>query len=76
MGTLGDAVKIRLKAPPVDGRANKALIAFLAKALNVGRSQVTLIGGQTSRMKRLRVDGLSLETATQRLLSASSDPPG
>jgi len=60
-GWHGDAVKIRLAAPPVDGAANDALTAFLADRLAVPRSAVSLVGGATSRRKRVRIDGLSLE---------------
>lgn len=60
-GWHGDAVKIRLAAPPVDGAANDALTAFLADRLAVPRSAVSLLGGATSRRKRVRIDGLLLE---------------
>lgn len=60
VGEYGDALKIRLAARPADGKANAALIAFLANALDVPRSQVELIGGKASRLKRLRVSGTSL----------------
>lgn len=56
-GSLGDALKIRLAAPPVDGKANEALIAFLAEAFGVPVRNVTLVSGHTSRSKRVRVDG-------------------
>ena len=52
---LGDSLKVRITAPPVDGAANKHLIAFLAKVFKVSKSQVTLISGETGRDKRLRV---------------------
>ncbi|MBI3188613.1 MAG: YggU family protein [Gammaproteobacteria bacterium] len=52
---LGDSLKVRITAPPVDGAANKHLIAFLAKIFKVSKSQVTLISGETGREKRLRV---------------------
>jgi uncharacterized protein len=51
------ALKIRIGAPPVDGAANEALIRFIAAEFGVGRSQVLLESGQTSRRKRLRVRG-------------------
>lgn len=59
-GLHGDALKIRLAAPPVDGKANEALIAFLAKTLGVPKSHVELISGQTSRAKRVRVAGVAI----------------
>jgi uncharacterized protein len=54
-GRHGDALKIRLAAPPVDGKANTELVRFLADALQVPRSAVELIAGQTSRQKRVRI---------------------
>lgn len=60
-GLYGDALKIRLAAPPVDGKANDALLAFLAKKLGAGRTAVELLSGQTSRAKRVRIDGVSSE---------------
>jgi len=62
-GWHGDAVKVRLAAPPVDGAANDALTAFLAERLAVPRSAVTLLSGATARRKRVRIDGLSQERA-------------
>ena len=56
-GLHGDALKIRLAAPPVDGKANEALIKFMAERLGLARSDVTLKSGQTSRRKVLEVAG-------------------
>ena len=56
-GLHGGALKIRLAAPPVDGKANAALIAFLAKACGVSKSAVALVSGDTCRAKRVRVSG-------------------
>jgi len=52
-GLHGDALKIRLAAPPVDGKANQALISWLANALGCPQSAITLLRGQTSRRKTL-----------------------
>ena len=52
-GELGDALKIRLCAPPVDGAANAALVEFLAGAFSLPRARVQLLSGQTSRNKRV-----------------------
>ncbi len=60
-GTHGEALKIRLAAPPVDGKANDCLIAFLAQALGVPRSHVELVSGQSARQKRVRVRGASAQ---------------
>ncbi len=56
-GLHGEALKIRLAAPPVDGKANAALLAFLAGACGVPKSAVSLISGETSRSKRVRIVG-------------------
>ncbi len=63
-GTYGDALKIRLLAPPVDGKANAALLDFLAKRLGLAKSQISLISGQTSRRKVVEIaeDVPDLET--------------
>lgn len=58
-GPHGDALKIRLAAPPVDGKANAALLAFVAAKVGVGRTAVELVSGQTSRAKRVRVAGVT-----------------
>ena len=60
-GLHGDALKIRLAAPPVDGKANDALIKFVAETLKLPKSAVTLKSGQTSRRKVLEVNGSSRE---------------
>ncbi len=66
-GELGDAFKLSLTAPPVEGRANEACIEFLANLLKVPRSSVTIASGQTSRRKVIRVGGISAEEVHKRL---------
>jgi uncharacterized protein len=66
-GELGDALKVSLTTPPVEGRANKACIEFFAKLLKVPRSSVTIASGQTSRNKVIRVAGLSGEELRKRI---------
>ena len=56
-GLHGDALKIRIASPPVDGKANAALIAFVADALGVPKSAVQVVRGETARRKRLSVAG-------------------
>jgi uncharacterized protein len=68
-GLHGDALKIRLTAPPVAGKANNALQKFLAKLLGVPPSSVEILTGHTSRQKRVRVVGISAE-AIHALLEA------
>lgn len=58
-GVHNGAVKISLTSPPVDGRANESLIAFVAELLGVPRSRVSLVAGMTGRAKVLRVTGKS-----------------
>jgi uncharacterized protein len=58
-GEAGEALKLALTAPPVEGRANEACIAFFAEVLNVPRSSVTIAAGESSRNKVVRVRGLS-----------------
>ena len=60
-GLHGDALKIRLAAPPVEGKANEALIKFIAEALKLPKSAVNLKSGQTSRRKVLEVSGATSE---------------
>ena len=67
IGELGDALKLSLTSPPVEGRANDACIDFFAKLLKVPRSSVTIASGQTSRQKMIRVSGLSAEEVRKRI---------
>lgn len=60
-GLHGDALKIRLAAPPVDGKANEALIRFVAEQLKLAKSAVTLKSGHTSRRKVLEIIGATAE---------------
>lgn len=66
-GEVGDAFKVSVTAPPVDGRANEACIAFFANLLKVPRSSVTIASGQSGRMKMVRVAGISAQGIRDRL---------
>ena len=55
-GVHGDALKVRIAAPPVEGKANAALIEFLAEAFGVPKRNVTITRGETGRRKTVRVD--------------------
>ena len=66
-GVHGCALKICITAPPVDGKANKAVIAYVAKLLGIPKSAVTVRSGQQSRAKRLHVSGCSLAAAEELL---------
>lgn len=61
VGLHGDALKVRLSAPPVDGAANVALVDLLAEALGVPRRCVRIVSGATSRGKVVEVDGANVE---------------
>ncbi len=67
VGPHGEALKIRLTAPPVEGKANEALRKFLAKLLKIPKSAVKIVSGTTSRQKGVYLEGLDLETACKRL---------
>lgn len=67
-GIHGEALKIRLAAPPVDGKANACLVEFIAATLGVAKHRVSLVAGQTSRTKKIAVAGLDAGTAQRRLL--------
>lgn len=66
-GEVGEALKLSLTAPPLEGRANQACIEYLAKLLKVPRSSVTIAAGQTSRRKVIRIVGLSAAEVEKRL---------
>jgi uncharacterized protein (TIGR00251 family) len=66
-GTRDDAILVRLAAPPVEGAANEALIAFIAEWLGVPRRAVQIVAGDRSRRKRVAVAGLSAELIRARL---------
>jgi uncharacterized protein len=72
-GWHGDALKVRLQAPPVEGKANAALIALLADVLAIGKGQVDIISGETGRHKLVRVQGLSADQVKMRLESQISN---
>lgn len=66
-GELGDALKVSLTAPAIEGRANDACIDFFAKLLKLPRSSVTIASGHSSRNKVIRVEGLSAEAVRARI---------
>ena len=67
-GFHGDAVKVRVTAPPVDGRANQALLKYLADILGVSLSRLEILSGETSRDKLVKVIGLGPEEVATRLV--------
>ena len=68
-GTVGDALKLSLAAPPLEGRANQAVIEFFAQLFQIPRSSVTIASGATSRVKRIDVAGINAAHAQLRLQS-------
>jgi uncharacterized protein len=67
VGELGDALKVALTAPPVDGRANEACVAFFSEMLKVSRAAITIVSGQTGRNKVIRVSGITAAELRGRL---------
>jgi uncharacterized protein (TIGR00251 family) len=67
VGWLGEALKVKLKAPPVDGKANAELCRFLATHLDLPKGAVTLTTGAAARQKRVRIVGLDEVNLRQRL---------
>ena len=59
VGAVDGALRVRLHAPPVDGAANEALVAFLADAMSIPRRGVRIVTGATSRTKTIEVDGIT-----------------
>jgi hypothetical protein len=68
-GTHGDALRVRVHAPPVEGAANEAVVAVLAAALGVPARAVHIAAGQSGRQKLVDVDGIDAATAMSRLLA-------
>jgi uncharacterized protein len=74
-GTRGDALLVRLQAPPVEGAANEELIDVIARALQVPRRAVSIVAGERSRQKRVRIVGVDHPTASARLGLAGDTQP-
>jgi uncharacterized protein (TIGR00251 family) len=71
-GRHGDAIKVRVAAPPVEGAANAELVRFLAELLGVPRAAVRISSGSRGRRKTVVVEGITNETAEARLLKPSA----
>ncbi|MDO4540758.1 MAG: DUF167 domain-containing protein [Syntrophomonadaceae bacterium] len=65
-GVQGESLKIKLTAPPVDGAANSALIAFLAETLHIAKGNVSIVQGESGRNKVVQVKGITKEQFEQR----------
>ena len=72
-GEVGDALKIALTAPPVEGRANQAVIELLAEVLRVPRGSVSIAAGQSSRNKVIRVSGVTAAMVGERLRASEEN---
>jgi len=72
-GRRGDAILIRLAAPPVEGAANDALIEFLSKTFERPRRAITIVSGQKSRTKRVSIEGISDTDLSARLSAILTD---
>ena len=73
VGRRGEQVVIRVNAPPVDGKANAALCAFIARKLRIAPGRVDLVRGQTSRDKVVRVEGVTQADLRAALLGQDAD---
>src|SRR5438874_1269293 len=73
VGRHGDALKVRVAAPPEGGRANAAVTALIATTLGVGQDKVTLASGEASRSKRVKVTGVDPEEVRRLLIEATAD---
>lgn len=66
-GTVGDAVKVRIRSAPVDGKANKELVETLADAFGIAKSRVSFKSGETSKTKRILLAGVTAAEAAERI---------
>lgn len=64
VGAESEWLRVRIKAPPVDGKANAELTAFFAKTFGIRKSAVEILTGDTARLKRIKLLGVSVETVT------------
>jgi uncharacterized protein (TIGR00251 family) len=79
VGTYGDALKVRVAAPPEGGRANAACLALVAETVGVKADAVELVGGESSRSKRVKVTGADADEVGRLLgeaLTAAGERPG
>ena len=74
-GVKDGRILVKLAAPPVDGKANHALVSWLAKTLKVKKTQVLIASGEKSRQKLVEIDGIDIESAKERLGLSDELPP-
>lgn len=65
LGAESEWLRVRVKAPPVDGKANTALIALFADVLGLHKRSVSVVAGRTARLKRVRVDGVTADEVSK-----------
>jgi uncharacterized protein (TIGR00251 family) len=70
-GTYGDAIRVRVQAPPVEGAANDAVCELLAATLGLARRHVRVVTGASSRTKTIEIEGLSADVIRSRLTAAT-----
>jgi uncharacterized protein (TIGR00251 family) len=82
-GRFGEAWKLHVAAPPLDGKANEAIVKYLADLLSVSRGAVRIVSGVTSSRKTIEIDGVSAEAVERAILEShgprthtGSAPPG
>ena len=66
-GVMGDAIKVAITAPPVDGKANQAVIEYLAEVFRIAKSNVVIVSGETGRNKLIAVRGMTAEQVRTKL---------
>ena len=74
-GRFGGAWKLQVAAPPVDGKANEAIVKFLARLLGVSGGSVRIVGGLTSTRKTIEIDGVSPDTLERAILESHGPGP-
>jgi uncharacterized protein len=72
-GIHGDSLKVAITAPPVDGKANREIIAFLAAFLKISKKEITIISGTQSRKKRCRIGSLTENEVRKRIAEEIGD---
>jgi len=72
-GRHGDAWKLRVAAPPVDGKANAAILKFIAQIAGVRASEITIISGQTSSTKLLEIEGIDADSMYRAILMSNEE---
>lgn len=70
-GIIGDSLKLSLTAPPIEGKANQAVMDFLADFFDIPRSSVTIASGKTNRLKIVNIRGATLDHLQQRLAAVN-----